>query len=145
MIPDLVDIGASWKVLPFGIHTTTLIEVEEHFATNARRQQLFKGLLSACKALKAAGCSTIYLDGSYVTDKEFPGDYDICWNPIGVDEKKLDKVFLDFSDKRKKQKLKYGGEFFLASAKADQTHLFIQYFQQDKETNLEKGILRIQL
>lgn len=132
-------------MLPFGIHETTLAEVEERFATNKKRKQLFRGLTKACKALKAAGCSTIYLDGSYVTEKEFPSDYDVCWNPINVDEKKLDPVFLDFLNERKKQKLKYGGEFFIASAKADASHLFIQYFQLDKETSQEKGIICIHL
>ena len=145
MIPELVDIGASWKVLPFGIHEATLAEVEEHFATNEKRKQLFRGLAKACKSLSAAGCSTIYLDGSYVTDKEFPSDYDVCWNPLHVDEKKLDPVFLDFSNKRKKQKSKFGGEFFLSSAKADGVHLFIQYFQKDKETGFGKGIICIRL
>ena len=145
MIPELVDIGASWKVLPFGIHEATLAEVEKRFATNEKRKQLFRGLTKACKSLKAARCSTIYLDGSYVTDKDFPSDYDVCWNPVHVDEKKLDPVFLDFSNKRKKQKSKFGGEFFLTSAKADTTHLFIQYFQKDKETGLEKGIICIHL
>ena len=145
MIPDLVDIGASWRVLPFGIHEATLAEVEERYATNDKRKLLFRGLTKACKALKAAGCSTIYLDGSYVTEKEFPSDYDVCWNPINVDIRKLDPIFLDFSDKRKKQKFKFGGEFFLSNAKADSSYIFIQYFQTDKETGLEKGIICINL
>ena len=146
MIPELVDIGASWKVLPFGIHEATLAEVEKRYATNKKREQLFRGLKQACKALKAAGCSTIYLDGSFTTEKELPSDYDVCWNPIDTNENKLDPVFLDVSiNGRKKQKSKYRGEFFLASAKADKTHAFIQYFQKDKETGLEKGILRITL
>lgn len=145
MIPELVDIGGSWKVLPFGIHNATLKEVEECFATNNKRKQLFRGLVKACESLKAAGCSTIYLDGSYVTDKDFPSDYDVCWNPINVDEKKLDPVFLDFSNGRKKQKSKYGGEFFIASSIADGSHRFIQYFQTDKDTGLEKGVIRINL
>ena len=145
MLPDLIDIGSPWKVLPFGIYDSTLEEVEERYATNDKRRQLFRGLVRACKALKLAGCSTIYLDGSYITDNPSPGDYDVCWNPYHVNDAKLDPVFLDFSKQREKQKLKYGGEFFLSTAKADGTHLFIQYFQTDKETGLQKGIIRINL
>ena len=145
MIPELIDIGASAKVLPLGIHEATLAEVEEHFATNEKRKRLFRGLVKACKSLRIAGCSTIYLDGSYVTGKEFPNDYDVCWNPINVDVKKLDPTFLDFSNERKKQKSKYGGEFFPSSARADGSHLFIQYFQIDKETGVKKGVIRIKL
>lgn len=145
MIPDLIDIGAPWKVLPAGIHDSTLDEVEQCYATNIKRRELFKGLVRACKSLKSAGCETIYLDGSYVTDKPSPSDYDACWNPYHVDAKKIDPVFLDFSKKRASQKLKYGGEFFLPTARADGTHFFLQYFQSDKHTGLPKGIIRINL
>jgi len=145
MIPDLIDIGAPWKVLPAGIHASTLEEVEQRYSTNNKRRELFKGLVRACKSLKSAGCKTFYLDGSYVTDKPSPSDYDVCWNPYHVDDKKIDPVFLDFSKKRAKQKLKYGGEFFLSTAKADGIHFYMQYFQSDKHTGLPKGIIQINL
>src|SRR5258706_7979166 len=145
MIRELVDIGAPYKVLPIGIHDATLEEVERCYATNSKRRQLFKGLTEACGSLKLAGCIAVYLDGSYVTDIPYPGDYDVCWNPINVDETKLDPVFLDFTNKRSRQKSKYGGEFFLNTARADGTYFYIQYFQKDKETGLQKGIIRINL
>lgn len=106
---------------------------------------LFNGLRRACNALRKAGCKVIYLDGSYITEKEIPGDFDVCWDPKNVDTKKLDPVFLVFSDQRKDQKLKYGGEFFPSSAMANGSHIFIDYFQIDKETGLKKGIIRVQL
>ena len=28
--------------------------------------------------LRDAGCKTVYVDGSFVTDKERPGDFDAC-------------------------------------------------------------------
>ena len=145
MIPELVDTGSIWKVLPLGVHDATLEEVEKHFATNKRRKQLFRGLQAACKSLKDAGCLTVYLDGSYVTSKELPNDYDLCWNTINVNSKKLDPIFLDFSNKRQKQKTKFGGEFFPSTAKADGSHYYIQYFQTDKENGTNKGIICINL
>ncbi|MGV8026330.1 MAG: hypothetical protein AB2L18_07230 [Anaerolineaceae bacterium] len=145
MIPESVNIGSSWNVLPPGLYDATLEEVRERFATNDKRIILYNGLLKAAKSLKIAGCRVIYLDGSYITDKPNPGDFDVCWDPIYVDPKKLDPVFLDFSDLRKNQKLKFGGEFFPASAKADGTNTFISFFQIDKETGIGKGIIRIQL
>jgi len=42
MIPELVDIGSPWKVLPPGIHDATLDEVEGRFATNEHRKRLFE-------------------------------------------------------------------------------------------------------
>lgn len=145
VIPSLIDIGAPWKVLFPGVHDATLEEVRECFATNLRRKTLFKGLSRACKSLKSAGCTAIYIDGSYVTDKPIPRDFDVCWDPTNVDSTKLDPVFLEFRDKRAGQKSKYGGEFFPSSVLADGSHNFVEYFQIDKETGLKKGIIRIHL
>jgi hypothetical protein len=145
VIPKHIDIGSDWDVLPPGIHDATILEVEVRFATNITRRTLFGGFKLGAKALKNAGCKTIFLDGSFVSEKPNPGDYDVCWDPVGVDVKKLDPVFLDFSNKRQKQKLKYCGEFFPSSAKADGVLSFVEYFQKDKSTRKGKGIIRIQL
>jgi hypothetical protein len=148
VIPPLIEIGSPWKVLPPGVHDATLEEVKRFYADNSdslRRRTLFKGLRDGCKALKIAGCAVVYLDGSYVTSKPIPGDFDICWDPTNVNPEKLDPVFLDFSDKRAKQKSKYGGEFFPSSVKADSINTFVDFFQIDKETGQRKGIIRIHL
>lgn len=140
-----MSIGAIWKVLPPGIHEATLDDVAQAFATNARRKTLYDGLVRGCQSLKIAGCSTVYLDGSYITEKISPGDFDVCWDPAGVNPAKLDPVLLDFSKKRNNQKMKYGGEFFPSSAKADGSRTFIDFFQTDRESGNEKGIIRIRL
>jgi len=145
MVPLLVDIASTWMVLPPGIHGATLLEIEHSFATNAKRRTLYEGLVKGCESLKSAGCSIVYLDGSYVTEKSSPDDFDVCWDPTGVDAAKLDPVLLDFSNMRKNQKMKYGGEFFPSSIKADGSHTFVDFFQIDKESGNEKGIIRILL
>ncbi len=139
------DIGGVWKVLKPGIHDATLIEIKHCFATNERRNELYEGLLRGCQALKLAGCSVIYLDGSFTTTKPTPNDFDVCWDPRGVDPNKLDDVLLDFDDQRRNQKRKYGGEFFPSSVTADGHQIFVEFFQTDKETGKRKGIIRIQL
>ena len=145
MIPGLIDIGAPWKVLPPGIHDATLSDIKHRFATNERRKGLYKGFLLGCESLKFAGCTVVYLDGSYVTDKPVPMDFDVCWDPKGVDPTKLDPILLDFDDRRRNQKLKYGGEFFPSSAKADGSQTFVNFFRTDPDTGKEKGVIRIQL
>ena len=82
----------------------------ERYATNERREQLLDGLRVAIESLHAAGCSRVYLDGSFVTDKEVPGDFDACWEAGSVDPGLLDPVLLDFRDRRAAQKAKFGGE-----------------------------------
>ena len=70
------------------------------------------GLREAMQSLKNAGCRTVYIDGSFVTDKEIPGDFDACWEEAWVDPLKLDPVLLTFADGRAAQKAKYLGSCF---------------------------------
>jgi len=145
MIPELIDIGSIWKALPPGLHDASLDEVELVFVTDAHRRKLFEGLKSGCAALKKAGCITVYLDGSYVTEKTDPGDFDACWDPTGVDPALLDSVLLDFANRRQNQKLKYQGEFFPSTWLADGARTFVDYFQIDKDSGSKKGLLVIRL
>jgi hypothetical protein len=146
MIPQLIALpGTPWDVLPAGIHAATFLEVEQAFAINAVRRQLFDGLVAAAISLRSVGCIRIYLDGSYVTGKPIPGDYDACWDPSGIDLKRLDPVFRDFSNKRQAQKAKFKGEFFPSTMKNTPTQPFVEFFQVDRFTGTSKGILVIVL
>ena len=136
--------------LPAGIHLATWQEVEKTLAFNPRRRELLSGLKRACTSLKQVGCLRIYIGGSFATNKEFPGDFDVCWADETVDLEKLaeiDPVLLDFKNQRAAQKAKYGGELFLASDIAD-LHFFEDYlafFQKDKVRGNAKGIIAIDL
>lgn len=145
MIPAFVDIGSVSEVLPAGIHDASLGEIKKRFATNARRTALYEGFKKGVESLRTAGCRDIFLDGSFVTDKEFPGDYDACWDPVGVVDTSLDPILLDFTQGRRNQKLKYRGEFFPSSAQADGTRTFTEFFQTDRHTGRRKGIIRVRL
>ena len=147
MLPDLVLLpGSPWTVLPAGIHPADLSEVMAEFATNAWRRELFSGLVAACAKLQLAGCLTIYLDGSFVTSKPKPRDFDACWDPAGVDGRKLHPVFLQFANNRAAQKSAFKGEFFPSSAISGNTGLpFVAFFQRDRFTGQQKGIISISL
>ncbi|MCX7012851.1 MAG: amidohydrolase family protein [Candidatus Sumerlaeota bacterium] len=145
VIPESIDIDAVWNVLPPGVHDATMEEVEERFATHETRKVLYEGFKRGVRALVKAGCRTVFLDGSFITDKPKPNDFDACWEPAGVDPKKLGPALLDFSHARRRQKLEFGGEFFPSSAKADGSRMFVEFFQIDKHTGKAKGIIRIRL
>lgn len=145
MIPSFIDINGIWDILPSGIHDAALAEVKARFATNRRREALYRGFADGVGSLRDAGCKVVYLDGSFVSAKPNPGDFDACWEPEGVVVKDLDPVLLDFSQGRKNQKAKFGGEFFLSSGSADGTLTFLEYFQTDRHTGQAKGIIRIRL
>jgi hypothetical protein len=146
MIPTLVGVaGAPWRVLPPGIHTATFSEVQVTFAVNTRRREIFEGLLDGAARLRYAGCVKLFLDGSYVSAKPTPGDYDACWDPAGVDEKRLDPVFRDFTKKREAQKKRFLGEFFPSTMFNTPKQTFVELFQKEKFTGRPKGILMIAL
>jgi hypothetical protein len=68
------------------------------------------GLSEAARLLAVAGCRKIRLNGSFVTAKDTPGDFDAVWDDSGVDESGLDPVFFDLARGRKAQKMRFGGE-----------------------------------
>ena len=104
------------------------------------------GLRAALESLKRAGCRTVYIDGSFVTDKEYPNDYDACWVEDGVDPLALGPALLIFDPGRVTQKARYYGELFPASAVADVEGLsFLEFFQIDRDTGGPKGIVAIDL
>ena len=70
------------------------------------------GLRAALENLKRAGCRTVYVNGSFVTNKYVPNDYDACWEEAGVEPEALDPVLLTFDPGRVTQKAKYLGELF---------------------------------
>ncbi len=132
--------------LPAGIHWATWEEIQSRFGFSARRQQLLNGLALALGALRRAGRRKVYIDGSFVTVKREPGDYDACWDIDGVDAQFLDSVFLDFSGARSAQKQKYLGEFFPAQMPEGASgRVFLEFFQTDKETGRSKGIVGLNL
>jgi len=141
MIPKLdPDTG----YLPAGVHDTAWEEITVNFAGNSHRQTLIKGLHLALRSLAAAGCRIVLLDGSFVSVKPLPNDYDAAWETAGVDPTLLDPVFLDFSNKRAAMKAKYGGEFFPASALAAAGIVYRDFFQRDRN-GTAKGVLQIHL
>ena len=131
--------------LPPGIHEATWQEVAHCFGTNPHRQALLDGLFQARQNLKHAGCAKVYLNGSFVTYKEHPGDFDAAWETCGVNPDLLHPALRDFSNSRRAQKQTYRGELFYADAAADEHgRTFIEFFQTDRERN-PKGIVAIDL
>ena len=104
------------------------------------------GLKAALTSLQTAGCRTVYIDGSFVTSKETPGDFDGCWDPINVDPHRLDAVLLRFEPGRATQKAKYGGELFISTMRnGNPGPVMLGFFQGDKNSGKQKGIVAMDL
>jgi hypothetical protein len=132
--------------LPPGIHHANWADFWQRYGTNTKRLALLGGLRMALVNLSGAGCIRAYIDGSFVSSKEFPGDYDGCWDPEGVDPDLLDPILLKFDDHRFAMKVKFGGELFPSTMNEGRTNSsFLEYFQRDTKADSEKGIVEILL
>lgn len=117
----------------------------KQFGRGPRRAELMAGLGGAILALRRAGCRTLYVNGSFVTDNPRPNDYDACWDEAGMDYDLLDPVLLDASDSRAAQKFKFRGELFPAHEIAnDRGLMYIDFFQLDR-FDQPKGIIELDL
>ncbi len=130
-----------------GIHFLSLEELARQYGYTQHRMELLQGLRLAASDLRICGCSKIFIDGSFVTRKYVPNDYDACWSEQGVDILMLKKqfgLFFDFGNHRERQKAHYKGEWFPAKAPAqiNPIVLYINFFQRDRDDN-SKGIIAI--
>jgi hypothetical protein len=144
MIPDFDENGN----LPPGIYWADWSEFQQRFGTTTQRLRMIQGLSTAMEQLKAAGCRTIYINGSFVTSEPNPKDFDACWDAEAVDFALLQAIaptLLNFENKRAAQKNKYKGELFRSDQIADSYGtMSIDFFQRDRARN-PKGIVAIDL
>ena len=141
MLPDIV---SSTGYLPPGVHNAPWSEDAPRFSANGHRIRLVAGLLAALQNLAGAGCRSVLLDGSFISQKDLPEDYDGAWDTQGVDPLRLDPVLLDFSNKRAAMKSKYLGELFPATATAVPGVLYRDFFMKDR-SGVPKGVVSLDL
>ena len=130
--------------LPPGEHVASWDEVVERFGWTERRRRFLDGLADAIELLAEAGCRRIWLNGSFVTAKDQPADFDACWDTDGVDLDVLDPVLLDLTDHRSAQKSRFGGELFPNVVEAQSGLSFSEFFQNERDTT-RKGIIVIHI
>lgn len=127
--------------LPPGEHEATWEEVVERFSWNDRRKKILAGLRRAAISLRAAGCTFFLLDGSFVTAKELPRDFDACCDYSGMDPSKVD---LRMMSGKKVMKAEFLGEIHPEHWVADGVYTFREFFQIDRDGRA-KGIVRLKL
>lgn len=88
MIPELTD-----GRLPPGDWKVSWHEIETTFAYNFRRREILAGLKHVCAQLRGHGVRTVWIDGSFVTDKVRPDDADVVYQlEVGGDDSDWDDV-----------------------------------------------------
>jgi len=130
-----------------GIYELDLNQVEQEFCFNEHRKRLFEGIKLAIADLQKIGCKYIYLDGSFVTKKILPKDFDLCWDESGIDLLAARRTCPEIFDpgwKFAKFKSRYGGDVVPATVIANQDRgiSYLAFFMEDRQGR-DKGIIRI--
>jgi hypothetical protein len=128
--------------LPPGEHPGTWQDVVTHFGWNAPRQRLLGGLRRAAISLRAAGCTFFLLDGSFVTAKEVPGDYDACCDYRGMNPFEIDPIFLSNGATMKAEFL---GEIYPETRSSDDGLYSMRDFFQTDRDDVPKGVVILDL
>jgi len=140
MIPDFENNGK----LPPGIHHATWDEFIKKFGYNNKRVWLLKGLRLLLDELNEVRCTAVYVDGSFVTKKEIPGDYDLCWKMDGVLIEDLDSALTNYTQAGKEIiEEKYRGDIRGAEFAVRETgKSYLEFFQHDRDGR-SKGIVEL--
>lgn len=125
-----------------------MAEIQERFGTiNVTRLDLFRRLEELVGILRDSGLvECVYVDGSFVTVKEEPGDIDlIVVLPKTHDwGRSYDTMAEYLALDRKHLKKRFGFDIFIVNAESETLSLQIEFFAQIKEReDLNKGILRM--
>ena len=126
-----------------GIHKMSWEEFYNFFSFSEHRKILLWGLEKIYFSLREIGATHFYIDGSFVTSKKYPGDWDACFDaPKHILYEIRDKYLLP---SRNKIKERYGGDLFYVDSEADEYGLkFLDFFQQIKENpKKKKGIVEL--
>jgi hypothetical protein len=140
MIPEFTNTGN----LPPGIHMATWTEFQGRFGYNQKRIWLLEGLKMLLNELTKVRCSAVYVDGSFVTNKEIPKDYDLCWKMEGVLIEDLDPVLTNYTLQGKMLiEEKYRGDIRGAEFSVRETGAsYLDFFQHDRDGRA-KGVVEL--
>ena len=126
-----------------GIYEYTLEKLERDFATNKKRKDLFEDIKRLAKELKDAGCEFLYIDGSFITRKETPGDFDACWEPFVRNNKQVNALLLEdstFASSWRKEM--FSGDIFPRFGEYGDR---VEKWQVDSRNGKVKGVISIDL
>jgi len=138
MIPEFNTYGC----LPEGVHEATFAEIRVKFGTNPHREGLLDQMESLLANLAGAGCTRFFLDGSFVTAKELPEDYDALLGYEGLNQSLLDPIILQ-TPNAGLVKEKYGCDLMPCDIKGHSGKFWLDYFTTDKESGQPKGIIKV--
>jgi hypothetical protein len=144
MIPQFTGEG----LLPPGVYETNLEELEEKMGWSRKRRGLLEGLEETLELTASRGVVRVYLDGSFVTDKDRPNDVDGCYDLAedvsAEDLRRLAPIFPPNPSNRAEAKRRFGVDLFPAAAtELGSGQPFLRFFQTDRDGR-ERGLLSVE-
>ena len=132
--------------LPPGEHVVSWTEFEGRYGYNPGRASILRQIKMWLAHMKAAGCRSVHIDGSFICEKDTPADYDACWDATGVDAALLDGALLVQTEAgRSVIRQRFGGDIRPDLAcPPGSIRPYLRFFQRDRDGN-PKGIVRINL
>ena len=128
MLPPFNEMG----YLPPGIYEITWTEFIDCFGFNSHRQNILTGLQTALLLLARANCQRVYLGGSFVSNKQYPNDFDGCYDDMNLDYDLLDPIF---DEELTAQQERFGGELL-------SDPIFQGFLQTDRD-GVPRGIIAL--
>lgn len=128
--------------LPEGIHKATYDEVKVRYGHNEHRKKLLDKMDLLLEKLLHAGCKQFFLDGSFISNKELPNDYDALLGYEGLNVNLLDPIILQ-TPNAGLVKEKYSCDLIPCDVGGYSGDFWIDRFTIDKETGNRKGIIKI--
>ena len=137
-------------VLPVGIHDASLDEIKRRFGIfrcTDRRTRLIEQLVAYLAEARDSGLVVgVIVDGSFITDKDEPGDVDIILvvdnsHDFGLDLSPAEYNVLSSRRARKR----HGIDVLVAATGSDAYQRYIEFFQETREDpDVKKGLVRVQ-
>lgn len=136
-LPDFV---ADTGYLAAGEHDLTWSQVHELLGWNQHRRNQLERLADVLDVLRRAGARRVWLNGSFATAKEQPGDFDLLFDAHGLKPKDLPAVF-----RRSGKASELGGDVLAIDPESLSGIAMRERTFGTDRNGIAKGIIRIDL
>ena len=132
-------------LLPPGIHSTTMPEVERRLGFSPQRRSLIEnGLKPVAQELRRLGFSEVYLGGTFVSTKSSPDDID-GYLHTRLDSKTLDAIVQRQETWRTRYQLDFYPAYEDLEGESSVAYWQSWFGHTDDEPPKEKGIIKLTL
>ena len=125
-------------------HTLPYEEFRKIFGHNKSRKEKIDTLLLFLKILRSLGCTNVYVAGSFVSNKEFPNDIDLCVDLTNIDYKKLAKEYPELLHAKGIEKIRKEHNVHFALFFDFGSTELLDWFRKDRDDN-QRGLVKIYL